>query len=170
MVKEQTLTPKDDPAMEEPMEVEEDSQPKDKKDLVLTVKKGSVTMPAKQTTEEEEEEEDENMEEEEEEEGGDNSSPGDSGGGNGGGGGGKSACTSDPNFAVICSFIEKFGVSSGIPCPSIGELQVRYLLCETVLLFLPFIRYRYLLAGLNTITPLIYQNLLSCALLQYFRL
>ncbi len=109
--------------MEEPMEVEEDSQPKDKKDLILTVKKGSVTMPAKQMTEEEEE--DENMEEEEEEEeGGDNSSPGDSGGGNGGGGGGKSACTSDPNFAVICSFIEKFGVSSGIPCPSIGELQV----------------------------------------------
>jgi hypothetical protein len=124
MVKEQTLIPKDDKDMEEPMEVDE-NQPKDKKDLILTVKKGSVTMPAKQITEEEEEE-DENMEEDEgEEEGGDNSSPGDSGGGNGGGGGGKSACTSDPNFAVICSFIEKFGVSSGIPCPSIGELQVR---------------------------------------------
>jgi hypothetical protein len=146
MVKEQTLMPKDDKDMEEPMEVEEDSQPKDKKDLILTVKKGSVTMPAKQVTEEEEEEEeDENMEEDEEEgEGGDNSSPGDSGGGNGGGGGGKSACTSDPNFAVICSFIEKFGVSSGIPCPSIGELQVRYLLlCEKVFLFLHLIRYRY---------------------------
>ena len=36
------------------------------------------------------------------------------------GGGG---CTADPNFAVICSFIEKFGASCGIPCPSIGELQ-----------------------------------------------
>ena len=62
----------------------------------------------------------EEEEEGEENEGGENGSSGGDSGGCGGGGGG---CTADPNFAVICSFIEKFGASCGIPCPSIGELQ-----------------------------------------------
>ena len=36
----------------------------------------------------------------------------------------KDICTMDPNFAVICSFIDKFGTACGIPCPSIDELEV----------------------------------------------
>jgi hypothetical protein len=69
---------------------------------------------SKEEEKEKENEEAESMEEDEEEEGGD-------GGGTCAGGGG---CTADPNFAVICSFIDKFGASCGIPCPNIGELQV----------------------------------------------
>ena len=33
-------------------------------------------------------------------------------------------CAHDPNFAVICSFLDKFGPACGIPCPSIQELEV----------------------------------------------
>ena len=32
-------------------------------------------------------------------------------------------CTSDPNFAVICSFLDQFGATLGVPCPSIMDLQ-----------------------------------------------
>ena len=32
-------------------------------------------------------------------------------------------CTSDPNFAVVCSFLDQFGGTLGIPCPSITDLQ-----------------------------------------------
>ena len=36
----------------------------------------------------------------------------------------KEKCTSDPNFAVICAFIKRFGTICGVLCPSIGRLQV----------------------------------------------
>ena len=36
----------------------------------------------------------------------------------------KDRCTADPNFAVICSFLEKFGGACGVPCPTIAELEV----------------------------------------------
>ena len=32
-------------------------------------------------------------------------------------------CTNYPDFAVICSFIEKFGDKIGLALPNIGELQ-----------------------------------------------
>ena len=32
-------------------------------------------------------------------------------------------CTSHADFAVICSFIEKFGEKLGLTLPNIGELQ-----------------------------------------------
>merc|ERR1711936_1241991 len=32
-------------------------------------------------------------------------------------------CTSDPNFAVVCSFLDQFGSTLGVPCPSIMDLQ-----------------------------------------------
>ena len=35
----------------------------------------------------------------------------------------KDLCTSDPNFAVVCSFLDQFGGSLGVPCPSIMDLQ-----------------------------------------------
>lgn len=35
----------------------------------------------------------------------------------------EASCVSDPNFAVICSFLECFGKSSGITYPDIGKLQ-----------------------------------------------
>ena len=31
--------------------------------------------------------------------------------------------TGDPNFAVVCAFIERFGAVCGVPCPNIGDLQ-----------------------------------------------
>ena len=36
----------------------------------------------------------------------------------------KEKCTTDPNFAVICAFIEHFGPMTGVLCPNIGRLQV----------------------------------------------
>ena len=33
-------------------------------------------------------------------------------------------CETEPDFAVICSFFEKFGASCGILYPSIAELEV----------------------------------------------
>ena len=33
-------------------------------------------------------------------------------------------CETEPDFAVICSFFEKFGASCGIQYPSIAELEV----------------------------------------------
>jgi archaellum component FlaD/FlaE len=30
---------------------------------------------------------------------------------------------SDPNFAVVCAFIERFGAACGLQCPNIGDLQ-----------------------------------------------
>ena len=38
----------------------------------------------------------------------------------------KDRCTADSNFAVICSFLEKFGGACGVPCPTISELEVKY--------------------------------------------
>ncbi|XP_015127567.1 titin [Diachasma alloeum] len=35
----------------------------------------------------------------------------------------EASCVSDPNFAVICSFLEYFGKSCGISYPDIGKLQ-----------------------------------------------
>merc|ERR1711936_620941 len=35
----------------------------------------------------------------------------------------KDRCTSDPNFAVVCSFLDQFGSTLGVPCPSIMDLQ-----------------------------------------------
>jgi len=32
-------------------------------------------------------------------------------------------CTNDPNFAVICDFIQEFGTFCGVECPCLGELQ-----------------------------------------------
>ena len=104
MVKDETMVDKD-----EPMEVDESPTI-----AATAVQKGSTITPKK---EEEATSKGEDDEEEEEEAADDTSAA--SGGMRGGGG----ACTADPNFAVICSFIEKFGVSCGIPCPSIGELQ-----------------------------------------------
>jgi hypothetical protein len=107
--------------MDESMEVDEMSDTKDADAAVETAKKGTsdksdrklADLAEKQETDEEEAEDAaESMELEE----GNNASPGD-------GGGVAASCTSDPNFAVICSFMEKFGVSCGIPCPGIGELQ-----------------------------------------------
>jgi hypothetical protein len=109
MVKDETLPPETEKVKAdaaEPMEVEPMK--------VDTVNEGDK----KEEKEEAESLEDEG-EEEDEEEGG-----GDGGGGNCGLGGAGGGCTADPNFAVICSFIDKFGASCGIPCPSIGELQV----------------------------------------------
>ena len=39
----------------------------------------------------------------------------------------KEKCTTDPNFAVVCAFIERFGTICGVLCPSIGRLQVNIL-------------------------------------------
>ena len=36
----------------------------------------------------------------------------------------KEKCTTDPNFAVVCAFIEQFGPLTGVLCPNIGRLQV----------------------------------------------
>ena len=36
----------------------------------------------------------------------------------------KDKCTADPNFAVVCAFIDQFGPITGVLCPSIGRLQV----------------------------------------------
>ena len=33
-------------------------------------------------------------------------------------------CESDPDFAVICSFLDKFGTICNIQYPSIAELEV----------------------------------------------
>ena len=29
----------------------------------------------------------------------------------------------DPNFAVVCAFIDRFGALCGLQCPNIGDLQ-----------------------------------------------
>lgn len=36
----------------------------------------------------------------------------------------EASCASDPNFAVICSFLEKFGKSCGVDYPDINALQL----------------------------------------------
>ena len=35
-------------------------------------------------------------------------------------------CESEPDFAVICSFFDKFGTACGIQYPSISELEVKF--------------------------------------------
>ncbi len=35
----------------------------------------------------------------------------------------KSEVSADPNFAVVCAFVERFGASCGVQCPNIGDLQ-----------------------------------------------
>ncbi len=34
-----------------------------------------------------------------------------------------SEVSSDPNFAVVCAFIDRFGGECGVQCPNIGDLQ-----------------------------------------------
>ncbi len=34
-----------------------------------------------------------------------------------------SEVASDPNFAVVCAFVDRFGQNCGVPCPNIGDLQ-----------------------------------------------
>lgn len=34
------------------------------------------------------------------------------------------ACVNDPNFAIICSFFNKFGKDCGVQCPNIKSLQM----------------------------------------------
>ncbi|CAB0044462.1 unnamed protein product [Trichogramma brassicae] len=35
----------------------------------------------------------------------------------------EASCATDPNFAVICSFIEQFGKHCGLETPDIASLQ-----------------------------------------------
>ena len=33
------------------------------------------------------------------------------------------SCTSDPNFAIMCAFVNEFGSMCGVACPTLGKLQ-----------------------------------------------